>query len=132
MLPDAGVDAETRPSNSTDAPAVCTGRCLRSMATVALNVVAGSAGAVAENTDTTSPAAKAPAQADEWPSMRQVAWSRSTARPPMVTPAVAPVAVVALTTPSALNAAGAPPLGTSRSDTSVATICAEPGALLKR
>ena len=46
----------------------------------------------------------------------------------MVTPAVAPAAVAARTTPSALNAAGALPLGTSRTDTSVATICAEPVA----
>src|ERR1700757_2276100 len=54
-LPEAGMDEETRPSNSTGVPAVWTGRCLRLTATVAANELAGSAGAVAENTDTMSP-----------------------------------------------------------------------------
>src|ERR1700761_7026539 len=60
--PEAAVNAETLPSNSTVAPTVCTGRWLRSITTVGLNVAAGSAGALEAKAETTSPEANAPAQ----------------------------------------------------------------------
>ncbi len=127
--PDAAVNDDTAPSNSTVAPAVCTGRWSRLSATVAVKAVAGRLGAVVENADTTSPTANALAHAADWPCARHVAPARLSCRPPMVTPGVA---LVAVTTPSTLYSAPAEPVGVSWTETSVATMLALPLVLLNR